>query len=166
MRVPATFFPTLLASGLAILGCGGGDLILPSDGAPAVLTAVSGDGQEANVGSPLPKPLVVKVTDAVRRPVPEVRLIFRFQGDVPDAEIDPPAVQTDSSGLALVRVRLGTASGSQTIEAVIDEENAPDARALFGVTALQPHGHDGGGDDHQGNKGKGKSKGQKADHAG
>ena len=155
MRPSVTRVPFWLPAALAIVGCSSGDLSLPNDGAPARLTAVSGDGQEASVGSTLPNPLVARVTDAVGRPVPQIHLVFRFQTDVPDAEFTPAAVQTDSSGLALVRVRLGTTSGSQTIEAVIDEENAPDARAVFGVTALQRHGHD-GGEDPDDKKGKGK----------
>jgi hypothetical protein len=135
------------ALGLTLGACSASDLNLPSDGAPAKLTAVSGDGQEATVGSTLPKPLVVLVTDAVRRPVPGVPLIFRFQDEFPDAEIDPATVQTDSSGLALVRVRLGSTAGSQTIEAVFDQESASGSRALFEVTALQMRGnHDGSGD--------------------
>jgi hypothetical protein len=169
MRVPGTLLFSLLSAalGLAGLGCGSSDLSLPNDGAPATLTAVSGDGQEAKVGSPLPEPLVAGVSDAVQRPVPDVRLVFRFQNEVPGGEIDPPAVQTDSVGRALVRVRLGTTSGPQTIEAVIDEENAPDTRALFQVTAVQP-GNDGGGAGGGGDDPKhtGKGKGEKTDHGG
>ena len=138
--------------GLAVLACAGGDLNLPNDGAPVELTAVSGDGQEAKVGSLLPQPLVVQVTDAARQPVAEVSLVFRFQTAVPDAEITPATVTTDSTGHASVRVRLGTVTGPQTIEATIAQAAGPDSRATFGVTALDKggHGHGGGhgdGDD-------------------
>ena len=129
--------------GLAVLACSGGDLNLPNDGAPVELTAVSGDGQEAKVGSLLPQPLVVRVTDAARQPVAEVPLVFRFQTAVPDAEIDPASVSTDSTGHASVRVRLGTVTGPQTIEATIAQD--AEARATFGVTALDKGGHDHGG---------------------
>jgi hypothetical protein len=146
--------PRLLGPGvgLAVLACAGGDLNLPNDGAPVELTAVSGDGQEATVGSRLPEPLVVRVTDAVKRPVAEVPLVFRFQTAVPDAEIDPASVATDSTGRASVRVRLGTVTGAQTIVATIAQDAIAEARATFGVTALekQGHGHGGGhegGDD-------------------
>ena len=131
--------------GLAVLACSGGDLNLPNDGTPVELTAVSGDGQEAKVGSLLPKPLVVQVTDAARQPVAEVPLVFRFRAAVPDAEIDPASVATDSTGHASVRVRLGTVTGPQTIEATIAQAAGPDARAPFGVTALAKGGHDHGG---------------------
>ena len=138
--------------GLAVLACSGGDLNLPNDGTPVELTAVSCDGQEAKVGSLLPKPLVVQVTDAARQPVAEVPLVFRFRAAVPDAEIDPASVATDSTGHASVRVRLGTVTGPQTIEATIAQAAGPDSRATFGVTALDKggHGHGGGhgdGDD-------------------
>ena len=131
--------------GLAVLACSGGDLNLPNDGTPVELTAVSGDGQEAKVGSLLPKPLVVQVTDAARQPVAEVPLVFRFRAAVPDAEIDPASVATDSTGHASVRVRLGTVTGPQTIEATIAQAAGPDSRATFGVTALDKGGHGHGG---------------------
>jgi hypothetical protein len=143
--------PRLLSPGLglAVLACAGGDLTLPNNGAPVELTAVSGDGQEAKVGSLLPQPLVVQVTDAARQPVAEVPLVFRFQTAVPDAEIDPASVATDSTGHASVRVRLGTVTGPQTIEATIAQD--AEARATFEVTALDKGGHGhgghGGGDD-------------------
>jgi hypothetical protein len=130
---------------LAILACAGGNLNLPNDGTPVELTAVSGDGQVARVGSRLPEPLVVRVRDAAGQPVAEVLLVFRFQDAVPDAEIDPASVATDSTGHASVEVRLGTTTGPQTIEATIAQGAASEARATFGVTALQRGGGGGGG---------------------
>jgi hypothetical protein len=133
---------------LALLACAGGDISLPNGGTPVTLTAVSGDGQEATIGSRLPHPLVVRVTDAAQQPVAEVPLVFRFQNAVPDAEIDPASVATDSTGRASVEVRLGTTTGAQTIEATIAQDAAPDVRATFGVTALEKRGHGKqGGDD-------------------
>jgi hypothetical protein len=139
--------PRLLGPGLglAVLACAGGDLNLPNDGTPVELTAVSGDGQEAKVGSLLPDPLVARVTDAAGRNVADVPLVFRFQDAVPDGEINPPSVATDSTGRASVRVRLGTTTGPQTIEATIAQDAS--ARATFGVTALEKRGH---GDEHGG----------------
>jgi hypothetical protein len=147
-----SFSPRLLIPGLglAVLACAGGDLNLPNNGTPVELTAVSGDGQEATVGSRLPKPLVVRVTDAARQPIAAVPLVFRFQDAIPDAEIEPASVETDSTGHASVEVRLGSTTGPQTIEATIAQDAAPEARATFGVTALEKHGrrgHGGGGGD-------------------
>lgn len=162
MRVSATILLPFVGfvAGLTLGGCSAGDLNLPSDGAPASLTAVSGGGQEATVGSSLPEPLVVKVTDAIRRPVAGVPLVFRFQNEFPDAAIDPANVETDSSGLARVHVRLGSTSGSQTIEAVLDRQASADARALFEVTALQEHGNNDGSGDNNNDKTKGNQKGR------
>ena len=126
---------------LAVLACAGGDLTLPNNGAPVELTAVSGDGQQATIGSRLPRPLVAQVTDAAGRPVAAVPLVFRFQTAVPDAEITPSSVQTDSTGRASVEVRLGSTTGPQTIEATFAPAAGPGVRATFGVTALDKHGH-------------------------
>jgi hypothetical protein len=138
-----TIAPGLLGSGLGLflLGCTGGDLNLPSDGTPIQLTAVSGGGQEARVGSLLPESLVVRVTDQARQPLPNVTVMFRFLEEMPDAEIKPASVATDSSGSGWVRVRLGTATGAHTIVA----EATPEAQATFGVTAVERRGGGGGG---------------------
>jgi hypothetical protein len=138
--------------GMLGLDCAGGELSLPNDGSAVELSAVSGGGQEATVGSRLPEPLVVQVTDGAQAPVAGVSLVFRFQEDVPDAEIDPPSLATDSTGHASVRVRLGTTAGPQTIEAIVAQD-VPAAPATFGVTALEKPGrHDGPGrdEDHHG----------------
>jgi hypothetical protein len=150
---------SFLGTGLAavLAGCGAADLNLPSDGRTVALRAVSGGGQEGTVGTRLPEPLVVEVRDRAGNPVPDVNLVFRFRDEFPDAQIDPAVQQTDPSGVASVRVRLGSTAGSQTVEATVAEEIAPEARALFGVTALERRGRgrDGGGGD---NKGKDKEK--------
>jgi hypothetical protein len=128
----------------SLFACGS-DLILPDDKAPVTLRTVSGDGQEATVGTRLPEPLVALLTDGAARPVPGIPFTFRFQGDFPGAEIDPPTAETDDSGLVRTRVTLGTATGPYTIEAVVTQ--GADLRTTFGVTAVpRQHGHGGGGD--------------------
>ena len=52
---------------LIAAACGGGDLVLPGDGAPAAITPVVGDGQTGTVGSPLADAIVVRVTDETGR---------------------------------------------------------------------------------------------------
>src|SRR4051812_27405011 len=147
------------ALGLALAGCGAGDLTLPSDGRSLALRDVSGGDQEGTVGTQLPKPLVVEVRDRAGNPVPDVSLVFRFRDEFPDAQIDPPEQKTDPSGVASVRVRLGSTAGSQTVEATVAEDIAPEARVLFGVTALERRGggREGGGGDNK-SKDKGKEK--------
>jgi hypothetical protein len=129
----------------SLLSCGGGDLVLPDDKAPVALQAVSGDGQEATVGSRLPDPLVVLLTDGAARPVAGVPLTFRFRDDVPDAEIDPASVETDESGRASARVTLGATTGPHTVEAVVAQ--GPSLSTTFGVTAVAKRGGGGGGGD-------------------
>jgi hypothetical protein len=143
--IPTSIF--LLRSGLSLtLGCGAADLSLPSDGRAVELRVKSGDNQRATVGDSLPRPLVVEVSDGAGNPVRDVTLVFRFLDEFPNAEIQPPVVRSDSTGEASVRVRLGSTAGSQTVEATMAEAT-PNVRALFGVTALEDRGRDGGGGD-------------------
>jgi hypothetical protein len=154
--------PQLLIAGFgsAVFGCAPSDLVLPSNGSPIELVVVSGNDQEATVGNRLPRPLVVGARDGAGNPVAEVQLVFRFRDEFPDAEIEPSARQTDANGQASVRVRVGSTAGSTTVEATIAQGVAPDARALFGVTARERRGRgrDGGGGD-----GKDKDKGKEKD---
>jgi hypothetical protein len=130
-----------------LVACGGSDLTLPADGSPSSLRAVSGDGQQGTVGSQLPDPLVVLLTDGAGHPVSGVSIAFRFQTDVPAAKVDPTMITTNDSGSASVRVRLGTTTGPQTIEARLADDAASDLLATFGLTVLPRHGGNGGGGD-------------------
>src|SRR5438128_439556 len=51
------------------LACGGDGIVLPNESRPAVITKVSGDGQQAAAGVPLEDPIIVRVADALNRPV-------------------------------------------------------------------------------------------------
>jgi hypothetical protein len=137
----------LTCSALTVLGCGGGDLTLPGHTSILELTPFSGDGQEAAIGSRLPKPLVVLVTDERQEPVTGVRLVFRFQEESPDAAIDPASVQTDKDGHASVRVQLGQATGSQIIEAGLAEDASAEP-VTFEVTAVEEDHHGKRGHEH------------------
>jgi uncharacterized membrane protein YgcG len=157
----------VIAGAAALAGCSAGDLSLPSDSNPFRMEAVSGDGQEATAGSLLPRPLVVQLTDAAERPVPGASLVFSFQGDVPEAEIDPGLVQTDSSGRASVRARLGSTIGTQIIEARLDSAAGRDLRAIFGMTAIEARKNAGGGGGGEAGNGGGSGGGrQSADNGG
>jgi hypothetical protein len=127
-----------------VIACGG-DLTLPAGGSPS-LRAFSGDGQEGTVGTELPEPLVVQLTDGAANPVAGVALEFRFRDQVPAARVEPSTRETDDSGFASVRVRLGRTVGPQTVEASVVDESANDLRTTFGLTALEGDGDgDGGG---------------------
>ena len=124
--------------------CGAGDLTLPADGTPASLQAVSGSGQQGAVNTSLPDPLVVRLTDALARPVSGVSVEFRFQSDVPGAQFNPSIVATDDTGYASVQVLLGTTAGAHTVEAVVGPNPSPGLLATFGVTAVAPQNGGGG----------------------
>jgi hypothetical protein len=100
---------------LALGGCGGDDLLLPSSGEPALIEAVSGDGQQDTVAQSLADSLVVRVTDPEGRPVSGVEVAFAAP---PGATLSPnDTVPTGPDGLAAVYYTLAPTSGAQTIEA-------------------------------------------------
>jgi hypothetical protein len=109
---------------LALVGCSAGDLTLPDSGRSgqdqaAALRAVSGDGQQAEAGTVLDKPLTVEVLDESSRPLPDVRVRFTFLGEFSGAALDPTSVLTDGEGRAAAIVRLGTVPGEQVIIAEV-----------------------------------------------
>lgn len=134
--------------GAALVSCGGGGLSLPNSSAPATLAAYSGNGQEGTVGDRLDQPLVVRLTDANSQPVAGVSVVFGFASDVPEAQVYPAEVATDSAGLAEAEVRLGATVGTHIVEAQISEAAL---RATFELTAVAPEkgkkGKGGGDDD-------------------
>ena len=104
---------TLLAA-----ACGGGDLTLPSEGAPAALTLVSGEGQRGTAGSALADPLVVRVTDSKGRPVVGTPVAFSLVDGVGIA-LNPDTALTDADGRAASRLTLGPGVGSVQVNAQV-----------------------------------------------
>lgn len=147
------------ASSLLILlaGCGGDDLLLPNDGAPAELRVVSGDRQSAPAGNPVEKPLVVEALDRLDRPVPGAVIVFEFVDPPAGAEIAPATPATDAAGRASAVVKLGIPAGDQRVLARLDDPGS-DLSVQFRLTALQPKGpgdSDDGDDDGEGGGGDG-----------
>jgi hypothetical protein len=130
-----------------VIACQGSDLTLPADGMPSSLEVVSESGQRGTVGSELPDPLVVRVTDAAARPVSQVSL--RFQTQVPGAQIQPSEIATNDTGYAEVQIHLGNTQGTQIFD--VQVADALDLRATFAVIAVAApppdDGGNGGGDD-------------------
>lgn len=154
-----------LAGGVLITlvaGCAGDDLLLPKDGMPAELRAVSGDQQSAPAGESVANPLVVETLDVAGRPVPGAVIIFAFV-DLPiGAEVEPANTETDETGRAAAEVTLGTPAGHQNVEARLDDP-ASDLKVQFRLTAIQPPG---GGDDDDGDEGDGDGGGEGDDGGG
>jgi hypothetical protein len=143
-----------------LVGCGAGDLTLPEASEPVTLSIVSGDGQRADAGTLLDRPLVVQVLDDFSNPVPGASVEFSFLGEVTGAGVNPGVVTTGDDGTAEAFVRLGTDSGTQMILARVVGAATPELTARFRVTALEVRG--GGGHD-DGGPGKGKEKGHGGD---
>ena len=89
-------------------------------GAPARITG-SGSGQHAPVGTPLIKPLIVRVTDAFNNPVANVNVVWSLTGNtnVP-ASFAPPVSTTDVNGFAETTVTMGNTPGPLTITAIVN----------------------------------------------
>jgi hypothetical protein len=141
----------IIAAVCLLAGCSGGDLTLPESADPAALRIVSGDGQRADAGDLLTRPLVVQVLDSDATPVADARVEFGFLGEVPGSAIDPPLVTTDAEGRAQAFVRLGTETGEQLIIARVSGTASPDLSARFSLVALGA----GGGDKKDKGKGHG-----------
>jgi hypothetical protein len=134
MRLDVRQCPTISFAVLAA-ACGGGDLTLPGDSTPAVLSIIAGDGQTATEGSPVAEPLVVQLEDGAGRPVAGGQVEFRFVGELPGSAVNPGTVPTDASGQAAVHARLGQQEGAQVIEAFV-AVLGEDLRVHFHLTAL------------------------------
>jgi hypothetical protein len=135
-----------------LVGCSGGDLVLPGSAEPVTLTIVSGDGQRADAGDLLEQPLVVQVLASGETPVPGASVEFEFLGEVAGGSVNPALATTDEEGRAEAFVRLGTESGEQVIIARLAGAASPDLSARFSVEAL---GGGGGGGGKKDDKGKG-----------
>jgi hypothetical protein len=130
---------------IALAACSDGDLFIPDDRAPVQLRAVSGNGQSAVAGSPVPHPLVVEALDRAGRPVEGAVVLFQFVGRPDGAAIAPSASETDPDGLASVEVTLGRPAGDQPVDARLDDPER-DVRVRFLLTAI-PSNSGGGVDD-------------------
>lgn len=105
--------------------------MLPSEGEPAAIRLLQGDGQSGRVGETLPQPLVAQVTDVTGRPVVGASVVYELPGSQPDTGT------TDGEGKASGQLVLGTAVGpvNGAARVVVPEGQAP-VETSFSVTAL------------------------------
>jgi len=98
-----------------------------SAGAAVGLVVVSGDAQRGAAGTPLSKPLVVRVVDATGNGVADTELeLSPSDGSVPDTSI-----HTDSLGMARIRWTLGHSAGDHSLAIHLDG-----IERLFKLTAV------------------------------
>jgi hypothetical protein len=69
MRSARPFSRLALFLSIALVGCGGDDLVLPD--APGAVQIVDGNGQEGRSGDVLADPLVVRLVDEAGQGIPE-----------------------------------------------------------------------------------------------
>ena len=126
------FFALGLAS-TALFSCGGDDLVLPSEGEPAAITIVQGNGQAGRVGEALAEPLIVEVLDGVDRPVPSATVVVELSGAV----AEPDTLSTDAGGRASAEITLGSVVGEASgAVRVIAPESPAAVEASFTVMAV------------------------------
>ena len=117
----------------ALLSCGGGDLVLPSEGEPAVVSIVQGDSLSGRVGEVLAEPLIVEVIDGADRPVAGATVVVEIEGAV----ATPDTITTEGDGRASAEITLGSQVGAATgLVRVIAPESPVDVEADFTVIAL------------------------------
>ena len=80
---------------LALIGCGGGDLVLPGGAGPAQIVMVDGNQQEAGTGTQVEDSLVVRVVDTAGVGVSgqEVAWTVSLGG----GQVQPPTSTTDAN---------------------------------------------------------------------
>lgn len=112
----------------AALGCGGGDLVLPSVTEPSLIEIFEGDEQMGPAGQLLGDALVVRLVDTAGIGVPEraVTWVVATGG----GSIIPEAGTTNEEGLATAEWRLGPSAGSNTVSAVVASVGGVTFRAI------------------------------------
>ena len=80
---------------------------------PATITLLSGDGQHAPAGRPLPATVTAQVVSRGGRPLPGVAV--RFQPDNETGALDQPTDTSDADGLVQARWTLGARPGRQRL---------------------------------------------------
>jgi hypothetical protein len=109
--------PLLLAAAVLAAACGDGGGPTGNDNVPAQIAAVSGGGQEATVGTKLPAPLVVKVTNSRGAPVAGAAVSWAVTAG--GGTLSAAATTTDASGQTQVEWTAGTRADLNTAQASV-----------------------------------------------
>ena len=125
----------IVAVAASVTQCGGGDGTgpPPPETTPAAIGVVAGDAQKALIGSTLPNPLSVKVTNSAGSGLSGVTVSFSVVSG--SATLSTTSATTNSSGNAETTVTLGNVGEDITVRASVSGVSTP---ADFTVTALAP----------------------------
>jgi len=91
------------------------DVLLPAPVSGAHTGFVSGQGQRARVGTPLPQPLVFEVRDSANVALADRTVAVTTDNAVADVDAD----RTDASGRVTIRVRLGERAGPAAVTVAV-----------------------------------------------
>ncbi len=120
----------LVIAALTLASCSDTPRTQPS--VPSQTSIVGGNDQQGMVGTPLPSPLTVSVTDATDNPVPDVPVswsVVNGGGSVIAGSA------TDAAGIATAEFTLGPTIGGQQVRAEVPGlENSP---VIFTATAVE-----------------------------
>ena len=116
---------------LSAVACGGGDLVLPSEGQPAQLDMMSGDKQTGTILASLPESLVVLVTDRFGNPLNGIQVTWTPGGG---GSVSPATSQTGSDGRASTDRILGSEPG--TYQTTATAAGLPDGGVTFTTIAV------------------------------
>jgi Big-like domain-containing protein len=120
-----------------VFACGGDNLTLPSEGAPARIEIVGGVNQSAPVRTQLPQPLVFRVTDSQGRPIKGATVDFVLLEDRGGATADPTSDTSDEAGKVSTTITLGTQVGDLAGEAQVQlGEGSTPIAVGFSATAV------------------------------
>lgn len=132
MKQPSSSRLMISLALVASIGCAADSLTLPSEGEPALVEILNGDGQNGVVGQPLTDSLLVRVSDGHDRPV--VNQVVSFVITV-GGVVTPASVSTDDQGRAQFTWQLGTASGNQVLEVGVSASGGLVPKASFNAMA-------------------------------
>jgi alpha-tubulin suppressor-like RCC1 family protein len=118
-----------LLSAVVVGGLGCSDGVGPQAAGPSQLQVASGDGQDGPVGSLLPHPLVVRVTDVRGNAVSGVEVTWSVLTG--GGAVSPTTSSTDGAGEASTIWTLGTGAGENQVSVRVGELSA-----TFTATAL------------------------------
>jgi adhesin/invasin len=116
----------------ALLSCGGGDLVLPTEGEPATIAIVQGNGLTGRVGEPLAEPLVIRVLDGTGQRVQGATVVIELSA----GSAEPDTADTDSLGEVTSAITLGSQVGETQGAARVIKPEGEVAPAGFTLVAL------------------------------